>query len=145
MHFDPSRQLKLECDASARGIGAVLFQTVGSTNRPVGFLSRTLTKAGRNYSQLEREALAFVFGMTKFRDYFLGREFVLAADHQPLLGLLRTDRQTPATAAACIQRWGLYLGGYHYNLEYICARKAVIECRCTEQTAAAVLRPQYET
>ncbi|XP_070382840.1 uncharacterized protein [Dermacentor albipictus] len=118
VHFDPSRKLKLECDASARGIGAVLFHTIGSTNRPVGFRSRTLTKAERNYPQLEREALALVFGVTKFRDYLLGREFVLVSDHQPLLGLLRPDRQTPAMAAARIQRWALYLGGYRYKLEY---------------------------
>ncbi|XP_070385138.1 uncharacterized protein [Dermacentor albipictus] len=46
------------------------------------------------------------------------REFVLVSDHQPLLGLLRPDRQTPAMAAARIQRWALYLGGYRYKLEY---------------------------
>ncbi|XP_049514115.1 uncharacterized protein LOC119436504 isoform X1 [Dermacentor silvarum] len=46
------------------------------------------------------------------------REFILVTDHQPLLGLLRPDRQTPAMAAARIQRWALYLGGYRYKLEY---------------------------
>lgn len=53
VHFDPKKPLKLECDASPHGIGAVLFHTDGSVNRPIGFRSRTLTKAERNYSQLE--------------------------------------------------------------------------------------------
>ncbi|XP_049525093.1 uncharacterized protein K02A2.6-like [Dermacentor silvarum] len=117
-HYDPEKPLKLECDASQDGIGAVLFHTFGKTNKPVGFRSRTLTRAEKNYSQLEREALALVFGVSKFRDYLIGREFVLVTDHQPLLGLLKADRPTPALAAARIQRWALYLGGFRYQLQY---------------------------
>ncbi|XP_070378118.1 uncharacterized protein [Dermacentor albipictus] len=46
------------------------------------------------------------------------REFILVTDHQPLLGLLRPDRPTPPLAAARIQRWALYLGGFRYKLQY---------------------------
>ncbi|KAM7284976.1 uncharacterized protein ISCGN_031970 [Ixodes scapularis] len=119
VHFDPAKELKLESDASPYGLGAVLFHTSGNVHKPIGFRSRTLTQAERNYSQLEREALALVFGVTKFRDYLLGREFTLVTDHQPLLGLLRADRLTPAMPAARIQRWALYLGGYRYKLHYV--------------------------
>lgn len=83
-HFDPSKELKLECDASPYGVGAVLFHTSGNVHKPIGFRSRTLTQAERNYIQLERDALALVFGVTKFRDYLLGQEFTLVTDHQPL-------------------------------------------------------------
>ncbi|XP_040076417.1 uncharacterized protein LOC115310936 isoform X1 [Ixodes scapularis] len=38
--------------------------------------------------------------------------------HQPLLGLLKADKPTPALAAARIQRWALYLGGFRYKLQY---------------------------
>lgn len=102
VHFDPSKELKLECDASPYGVGAVLFHSVGNEYRPIGFRSRTLTKAERNYSQLEREALALIFGVSSFRDFLLGRQFTLVTDHQPLLGLLRPDCQTPPMAAARI-------------------------------------------
>ncbi|XP_040358591.1 uncharacterized protein LOC121047437, partial [Ixodes scapularis] len=47
------------------------------------------------------------------------REFTLVTDHHPLLGLLRAYRLTPAMAAARIQRWALYLGGYRYKLHYV--------------------------
>nr|XP_054926433.1 uncharacterized protein LOC129384873 [Dermacentor andersoni] len=39
--------------------------------------------------------------------------------HQPLVSLLRPDRQTPTMAATRIQRWALYLGGYKYKLQYV--------------------------
>nr|XP_037285150.1 LOW QUALITY PROTEIN: uncharacterized protein LOC119178090 [Rhipicephalus microplus] len=38
--------------------------------------------------------------------------------HQPLLGLLKAEKPTPALAAARIQRWALYLGGFRYKLQY---------------------------
>ncbi|XP_075732178.1 uncharacterized protein K02A2.6 isoform X2 [Rhipicephalus microplus] len=118
VQFDPLKELKLECDASPYGVGAALFHTSNGMPKPIGFRSRTLTAAEKNYSQLEREALALVFGVTKFRDYLLGRQFTLVTDHQPLLSLLQSDRPTPPLAAARIQRWALYLGGYRYTLQY---------------------------
>lgn len=117
-HFDPTKPLRLECDASPHGIGAVLSHRVGSIDKPIGFRSRRLSKAERNYSQLEREALALVFGVTKFRDYLLGRSFILVTDHKPLVGLFREDRPTPLMAAARIQRWALLLGAHQYQIEY---------------------------
>lgn len=117
-HFNPDHELLLECDALPYGIGAVLFHRIVNEQRPIGFRSRTLTVAERNYSQIEREALALVFGVTRFRDYLLGRGFSLVTDHQPLLGLPRPDRQTPVMAAARIQRWALLLGAYKYRLHY---------------------------
>lgn len=104
-HYDPTKPLLLECDASPHGIGAVLSHRCGSEVKPVGFRSRTLTSAEKNYSQLEREALALVFAVTKFRDYLLGREFTLVTDHKPLVGLLHHDKAVSTMAAAGIQRW----------------------------------------
>ncbi|XP_040069342.2 uncharacterized protein LOC115329771 isoform X2 [Ixodes scapularis] len=118
-HFDPDKPLILECDASPLGIGAVLSHDVGQeVLRPIGFRSRTLTAAERNYSQLEREALALVFGVSKFRTYLLGRCFTLATDHKPLLGLFHPDKAVPAMAAGRIQRWALLLGAYNYVIQH---------------------------
>ncbi|XP_075553490.1 uncharacterized protein LOC142586122 [Dermacentor variabilis] len=51
------------------------------------------------------------------------REFTLVTDHRPLLGLLKSDKQTPTMAAARIQRWALHLGAYRYRLQYAPGRQ----------------------
>ncbi|XP_037528675.1 uncharacterized protein K02A2.6-like [Rhipicephalus sanguineus] len=117
-HFDPDKPLRLECDASPVGIGAVLSHRVNGVDYPIGFRSRKLTRAECNYSQLEKEALALVFGVARFKDYLYGHEFVLVTDHKPLTGLLNPKKAIPPMAAARIQRWALFLANYSYTVQY---------------------------
>ncbi|XP_020898619.1 uncharacterized protein K02A2.6, partial [Exaiptasia diaphana] len=66
-HYDPRKELLLQCDASPYGVGAVLsVKEPNGIERPVGFASRSLTDEERNYSQLDREGLAIIFGLKKF-------------------------------------------------------------------------------
>ena len=64
VHFNPDMELILACDASAYRIGAVLAHKMpDGTEKPVGYASCTLTKAEKNYSQLEKEGLSCIFGI----------------------------------------------------------------------------------
>ena len=61
VHYNPKLPLKLDCDASSMGIRAVLSHIMETgEEKPIAYASRSLTKAERNNSQIEREALSIV-------------------------------------------------------------------------------------
>ncbi|KII69717.1 Transposon Tf2-9 polyprotein [Thelohanellus kitauei] len=65
--FDPDSPLILSTDASPLGVGAVLLHKMpDGSERPIAHASKTLNKHQWKYSQLEREGLAAIFGLTKF-------------------------------------------------------------------------------
>ena len=84
---DLSREAKpfqLATDASDFGIGAVLSQCQNGVERVIGYASRTLRKPKRNYSTIQKEALAIMWAVSYFRPYLYVNQFVLTADHKPL-------------------------------------------------------------
>ena len=104
IHFDPKLQIVLACDASNYGIGAVLAHRMADgSERPVAYASRSLTKAEKNYSQLEKEGLSCIFGVTKFHSYLFGHPFHLVTDHKPLLALLNEHKPTSPQASARVR------------------------------------------
>ena len=67
VHYDLKKSLRLACDASPYGVGAVIFHVMeNGEEKPTAFASRTLTASKRNYSQIEEEALSIMFGVRKF-------------------------------------------------------------------------------
>ena len=75
--FKNNHKIILECYASPTGVGAVLLQVENGQERPIAFASKKLSKEECIYSQLDREALSIIFGLTKFKIYLLCREFEL--------------------------------------------------------------------
>jgi hypothetical protein len=70
----------LECDASDEGIDAVLMQG----GHPIVFKRWKLSQPERLYSIYDKEMLAIMHALTKFRQYLVGSKFVVKTDHNSL-------------------------------------------------------------
>ena len=77
-HYNPQLQLQLAVDASQYVLGAVILHvTPEGKHRPIAFASRSLNNHEKGYSQINKEALAIMFGLKHFRTYLYGRHFTI--------------------------------------------------------------------
>ena len=103
-------QLGPACDASAVGIGAVIYRKYpDGSERPIAYAYNTLSDSERNFSQIEREGLSIVFGIKKFHQHLYGHKFSHLTDHKSLLAIFNPMKGIPAMAASRLQRWAILL------------------------------------
>lgn len=108
---DFSKRFTVQCDASDTGVAGVLTQEVDGAEVVIAYCSRALSRAERNYTVSERELLAMLFSIEKFRPYIEGVRFTLITDHYSLLYLNRL--REPAGRLA---RWAVKLAQYSFDL-----------------------------
>ena len=101
----------LRTDASDLGIGAILLQEYEGEKFPIAYASRKLLQRECNYSTIEKECLALVWGVQKYQAYLYGKAFNIETDHQPLAYM-----QKAKVANARIMRWALSLQPYQYRI-----------------------------
>ena len=113
----------LDTDASQGKIGCALLQldADGDTLHPVGYWSRTLNDAERNYSTTERECLAVVWAVLLLRAYLEGRKFTVRTDHNSLRWILNMT-----SAEGRLARWRLRLAEFEFDVEYKKGKRHVI-------------------
>jgi hypothetical protein len=92
------------CDVSDYAIGAVLGQSKDKNHYAISHASKTRTRPQLNYATIEKELLAVVFAIKKFRSYLVGANVLVYTDHAALKYLL-----TKKDAKPCLIRWILLL------------------------------------
>ena len=75
---------EIMCDASDYAVGAVLGQRIEKKPTAIWYVSKTLAEAQMNYTTTEKELLAVVYALEKFRPYILGSKIVIYRDHAAL-------------------------------------------------------------
>ena len=83
------------CDASNYALRVVLAQRIDKHPRVIYFASKTLDAAQANYTTIEKELLAVIFALEKFRSYMLGSFVFVFTDHATLKYLLRKAESKP--------------------------------------------------
>ncbi|GKF55639.1 putative mitochondrial protein, partial [Tanacetum coccineum] len=95
--------------ASCIGLGAVLQQN----DHPIAYLSKFLAPKHQLLSTYEKEYLAVLLALEKWRGYLLDIHFVIKTDHYSLKYLLDQRITTPAQ-----MNWLPKLMGYDYEVVY---------------------------
>lgn len=100
---DFSKTFVFECDASGSGVGAVLKQ-----DRPIAFFCEALHGQNLLLSTYDKEILALVLAVQRWRPYLFGKQFIVQTDHESL-------QQKISTAAN--RRWLFKLMGFDFVVE----------------------------
>ena len=115
-HFDPTRKLRMETDASNFGLGAILSQQFDDGHwHPIAYWSRKMIPAERNYETHDQELLAIVAAFKQWRHYLEGSAFPIEVltDHNNLRGFMNVKVLSPRQA-----RWAVKLATYDFVITH---------------------------
>ena len=110
---DFERPFHLYTDASQSALGYILSQTIEGREHVISYGGRELNLAEKRYSTTEREALAVVDGIKRYRPYLSGAKFYVHTDHGSLSWLMNVKDPTGRLA-----RWALQLQQYDFEILY---------------------------
>ncbi|CAB4002906.1 Transposon Ty3-G Gag-Pol poly [Paramuricea clavata] len=111
VYYDVNKPVKISCDSSQYGLGAVCLQD----EKPVAYASRTLNDTEKRYAQIEKELLAIVYACERFHQYVYGRTVQIESDHKPLESIFQKPLyQSPLR----LQRMLLKLQRYDLKVTY---------------------------
>jgi hypothetical protein len=103
---------EIMCDASDFAVGAVLGQRIDNKPHVIYYASKVLDEAQMNYTTTEKEFLAVIFAINKFRPYLVGSKVVVYTDHAAIRYLLNKKDAKPR-----LIRWILLLQEFDLEIK----------------------------
>nr|KYP44101.1 Transposon Ty3-I Gag-Pol polyprotein [Cajanus cajan] len=103
---------ELMCDASDYAIGAVLGQRKEKVFHVIHYASKVLNDTQANYATTEKELLAIVYALEKFRAYLIGSKIIIFTDHAAIKYLLTKSDSKPR-----LIRWILLLQEFDLEIK----------------------------
>jgi hypothetical protein len=114
---DFTKTFIVECDASGNGIGAVLMQE----GRPLAFESRPIKGRELHKPIYEKEMMAILHALKKWRPYLIGRHFKVKTDHDSLKYFLEQRLSSEEQ-----QKWVTKILGYDFEIVYKKGKQNVV-------------------
>lgn len=89
-----------------------------STKHVIQYASNSLTETQKKYAQIDKEALAIIFGGKRFHQFLYGNRFTLLTDHKSLAQIFNPQKGLPAYSAMRMQHYAIFLQGFNFNIKY---------------------------
>ena len=112
-HFYPQKETVVRVDASGYAIGGHVFQISDGVPQLIGATSRMMNKHEMNYSTTEKECLAILHTIEKYKPFLYGRKFSVITDHCGLCYLMKAKGLNGR-----LSRWALRLMEYDFDNKY---------------------------
>ena len=98
------------------------------TCSPIVYASQTLKEHEKRYGQIDKEALAIMFGLKRFHLYPYGWHFTILTDHKPLECIFGPKTAIPSLAAMRLQRWAItgILAAFNYSIKFVPSKQNAV-------------------
>ena len=123
-HFRQDRPTRLQVDASGLAVGGFLEQMDETEGwNAIHYFSQRLKNYQMRYTASEKECLAVVLIVTKFRHFLEGKEFTIVTDHHALCALPKANFKSSR-----LQNWAIILSQFKYRVEYSAGKHHPADC-----------------
>lgn len=127
-YYCPEDRTELVVDASPIGLGAVLVQyNYGNRPRIIACASKSLTPVERRYSQIQKEALAMVWGVERFQYLLRGITFTIVTDAEANEFIFGKDYRLGKRAISRAEAWALRLLPFSFSVKTVEGRRNIAD------------------